>query len=67
MGVDLRQVWVFRRPGELKKFKPKNVVPKDKGKGVSVMVWGYFAGDIPGPLVSFEGINTAVTYINMLK
>ena len=66
-GVDPRQVWVFRRPGEREKFLPKNVVPKNKGKGVSLMVWGCFAGDIKGPLVSFDGVNTAVTYIDTLR
>ena len=31
------------------------------------MVWGCFAGDIKGPLVSFDGVNTAGTYINTLR
>lgn len=66
-GADPRQVWVFRRPGPDERFKRENVVTKKKGKGVSLMVWGCFAGDIKGPLVSFEGINTAVTYIETLK
>jgi transposase len=66
-GADPRQVWVFRRPGAIERFKPENVVGKNKGKGVSLMVWGCFAGDIKGPLVSFEGVNTAVTYIDTLK
>ena len=43
----------FRRPGEAEKFKPQNVVPTEKGKGVSIMVWGCFAGNICGPLVSW--------------
>ena len=30
------------------------------------MVWGCFAGSHLGPLVSFHGINTAVTYITAL-
>jgi len=65
-GKDPRQVWVFRRPGEAEKFKPQNVVPKEKGKGVSLMVWGCFAGNIRGPLVSYEGVNNAATNIATL-
>jgi transposase len=66
-GKDPRQVWVFRRPRAKERYKPENVVGKNKGKGISLMVWGCFAGDIKGPLVSFEGVNTAATYIETLK
>ena len=31
------------------------------------MVWGCFAGAHQGPLVSFRGVNTAVTYIATLR
>ena len=31
------------------------------------MVWGCFAGPHQGPLVSFRGINTAVTYVAALQ
>jgi transposase len=66
-GADPRQVWVFRRPRELEKFKPQNVLCKDKSGSVSLMVWGCFAGAHQGPLVSFRGVNTAVTYVTALR
>jgi hypothetical protein len=66
-GADPRQVWVFRRPGEREKFKPQNVVCKDKSGAISLMVWGCFAGSHKGPLVSFRGINTAATYVTALR
>jgi len=65
--ADPRQVWVFRRPGEHEKFKPQNVLCKDKSGTVSLMVWGCFAGPHQGPLVSFRGVNTAVTYVAALQ
>lgn len=37
-GADPRQVWVFRRPGKHEKFKPQNVVCKDKSGAISLMV-----------------------------
>jgi transposase len=66
-GADPRQMWVFRRPGDAEKFKPKNVKPKDKCKGVSVMVWGCFASNIRGPLAVCHGHMKAVQYINILE
>jgi transposase len=66
-GADPRQMWVFRRPGDAEKFKPKNVKPKDKCKGVSVMVWGCFAGNLRGPLAICHGHMKAVQYINTLE
>lgn len=65
-GADPRQVWVFRRPGKREKFKPQNVVCKDKSGGISLMVWGCFVGSRQGPLVSFRGVNTAATYVATL-
>jgi len=65
--ADPCQVYIFRRPGEHEKFLPKNVLPKDKSGSISLMVWGCFAGSHLGPLVSFRGINTAVTYITALR
>ena len=65
-AADPWQVYVFRRPGGHEKFLPKNVCPKDKSGSISLIVWGCFAGSHLGPLVSFHGINTAVTYITAL-
>ena len=66
-GADPRQVWVFRRPGKYQKFKPENVVCKDKSGSISLMVWGCFVGSHQGPLVSFRGVNTAATYVATLR
>jgi hypothetical protein len=66
-GADTRQVWVFRRPGEREKFKPQNVVCKDKSGVILLMVWGCFVGPYKGPLVLFRGINTAATYVTALR
>jgi len=66
-GADPRQMWVFRRPGNAEKFKPKNVKPKDKCKGVSVMVWGCFVSNIRGPLTVCHGHMKAVQYVNILE
>jgi transposase len=59
-------MWVFRRPGNAEKFKPKNVKPKDKCKGVSVMVWGCFMSDKRGPLATCHGHMRAIQYVNVL-
>jgi hypothetical protein len=66
-GVDLRQVWVFQQPGKREKFKPQNVVCKDKSGSISLMVWGCFVGSHHGPLASFCGVNTAATYVATLN
>jgi len=46
---DQRQQWVFRKPGE--KWLNDCVHPKEKNKGISLMVWGCFWGKKKGPLV----------------
>jgi transposase len=66
-GVDPRQVWVFRTPGEAQKYLPQNVAVTDKSGTISLMVWGCFVGTTLGPLVSFRGVNKAVTYITALQ
>ena len=66
-SADPRQMWVFRRRGEAEKFKPKNVKPKDKSKGVSVMIWGCFMSNIRGPLTICYGHMKSVQYINILE
>ena len=65
-GADPHQVWVFRRPGEHENFKQQNVLCKHKSGAISLMVWGCFSGAHQGPLVSFHGVNMAVTYIATL-
>jgi hypothetical protein len=45
----------------------KWIEPKDKCKGVSVMVWGCFASNIHGPLAICHGHMKAVQYINVLE
>jgi hypothetical protein len=39
----------------------------DKGRGVSLMVWGCFAGNIRGPLVPFYERCNSETYITTLE
>jgi hypothetical protein len=60
-------MWVFRLPDNTEKYKPKNVKPKDKCKGVSVMVWGCFASNVRGPLTVCHGHMKAVQYVNILE
>jgi len=62
-----RQVWVFRCPGEKEKYCPKNVVPKDKSGGVSLMIWGCFVGDIKSPLVALRRKHNADAYVRVLR
>jgi len=66
-GADPHQVWVFRRPGTLERYKPQNVKVKDKGRAVSLMVWACFASNIQGPLVPFHSKSNAKTYIDALE
>jgi transposase len=65
-SADPRQVWVSRHPGEKEKYLPKNVVPKDKSGGVTLMVWGCFIGDMKSPLVALRGKHTADAYVTVL-
>ena len=48
---DAHQVWVFRTPSE--KWKPECIVPKEKAKGFSMMVWGCFGGGDHGAFCLF--------------
>ena len=65
-SADPRQMWVFRRPGAAEQFKPKNIKPKDKCKGVSVMIWACFISNVRGPMVTCEGHVKAIQYVTML-
>ena len=57
----------FRELGKEEKYKPQNVASRTNTKVLSLIVWACFAGNICGPLVSFQGVNTAVTYANALQ
>ena len=56
---NLRNVWIFRAPGE--QYLRNNVVPRTMGNSVSLMVWGCFAGDVRGPFLIFDGIEGRVS------
>jgi len=56
---DLRQQWVFREPGE--KWLNECVHPKEKNKGISLMIWGCFWGKKKGPLLLITQGNTTKT------
>ena len=58
--MDLQQMWVFQDPGNSEKFKPKNVKPKNKCNGISVMIWSCFASNLQGPLAVCYGHRKAV-------
>jgi transposase len=47
-------MWVFRRQTKMEKYAPKNIRPKRRQDGISVMVWGCFIGDQLGPIVFIE-------------
>jgi hypothetical protein len=66
-SADPRQMWIFQHPDDAEKYKPQNVKPKDKCKGVSVMIWGCFASNIRSPLTVYHGHMKAVQYVNILK
>src|SRR5205814_7945243 len=66
-SADPCQVWVSRRPGKKEKYLPKNVIPKDKCGGVSLMVWGCFIGDTKSPLAPMYGKQNADAYITVLQ
>ena len=60
-------MWVFRTPGEAQKYLSQNVAVIDKSGSISLIVWGCFIGTTFGPLVSFRGVNIAVTYVAALQ
>jgi hypothetical protein len=66
-GNDPCIVYVFWKPGKKEKYKVDNVIGKNKGKGILLMVWACFTGGLKGPLVTFQGINMAETYVNTLQ
>lgn len=64
---DPRQVWVFRREGAAEKYLPKNVVVKDKARGVSLMVWACFADYYISPLAPLHGAQDKDAYGGVLR
>jgi transposase len=58
-GSDGR-TYVRRRPGE--EFNPKCLKPTVKGGGGSVMVWGAFSRNGPGPIHRINGIMDRFVY-----
>ena len=61
-----RQIWVFRTPEQ--KWDKDHVAAIPKGKGVSIMVWGYFLGKQQGTFVPLvvRSVN-ALIYRHLLK
>ena len=64
-SADPRQIWVFRTPGE--KWLKDCINPKQKSGGVSLMVWGCFADEIPRTFAIIDGSITADKYQNVLE
>jgi transposase len=66
IGKNSRVTWVYRRSDE--KWKNECLTPVFKGNRTSIMVWGCFAGNKLGPLLTFHkgGINAA-DYIATLQ
>jgi len=62
---DPRQHWVFREPGE--KWLADGIQPKEKDKGISLMVWGSFWGKRKGPFVSITQNINKTRYIRLLR
>jgi len=62
---DPRKQWVFREPGE--KWLADCIQPKEKDKGISLMVWGCFWRKRKGPLVPITQNINKTRYIRLLR
>jgi transposase len=62
---DPRQQWVFREPGE--QWLADCIHPKEKDKGISLMVWGCFWGKRKGPLVPITQNINKTRYVRLLR
>jgi len=62
---DSRQQWVFREPGE--QWLADCVHPKEKDKGISLMIWGCFWGKSKGPLVPITQTINITSYVRLLR
>ena len=65
-AADPHQVYIFVSLESMKNSCQRMFCLRIKSGSISLMVWGCFAGSHLGPLVSFRGINTAVSYITAL-
>ena len=62
---DPRQYWVFREPS--KKWLADCIHPKEKNKGISLMVCECFWGKRKGPLVSITQNINKNKYVRLLR
>ena len=59
--------WVFRRQTKIEKYAPKNIRPKRRQDGISVMIWGCFIGNKLGPIAFINGTVKKEVYVGMLE
>lgn len=64
---DPRAVWVFRRQTKHEKYTARNVKGKSKQAGISIMIWGCFAGTKLGPIEVIHGNANSDVYITLLS
>src|SRR5579859_4737199 len=62
-----QQVWVFRHQTKEEKYAPKNVRGKTRDGDISQMIWGCFAGNKLGPIVSIHGSVDGNKYTALLN
>ena len=62
---DPRQQWVSREPGE--KWLAECIHPKEKDKGISLIVWGCFSGKKKGQLVPITQNINKTRYVRLLR
>jgi len=62
---DPRQQWVFREPRE--RWLAECIHPKEKNKGISLIVWGCFWGKRKGPLVPITQNINKTRYVRLLR
>ena len=59
--------WVFRCQTKIEKYAPKNIRPKRRQDGISVMIWGCFIGNKLGPIAFIDGTVKKEVYVGMLE
>ena len=60
-------LWVFRRQTKKEKYASRNIRPKRKQDGISVMIWGCFISDKLSPIVFIDGTVKKEVYVGMLE
>lgn len=60
-------MWVFQRQTNMEKYAPKNVRPKRRQNGISVMLWGCFISDKLGPIVFIDSMEKKEVYVGILE